>query len=355
MDTARGAHSVGAMKGPAYSAWRDWQDVLGPTALVAAAVLAANPHNSQAWTFRIAEDAIDLYADAGRSTGALDPLDRELHVGLGCALENLLLAAPANGYAPTLTLLPEPGHVAHVALAPGPEERSPLYAAIGHRHTDRSAFAARPVPADRLERMAALAEEGTRLLWISDTARVGRLMVDAARAVTRDEEQSRDSYRLLRSSRAEVERHKDGLTVDVMGMPALTTRLAKLLPATSRPRADAFWVRSTERTQTRTAAAYGFVVVPDAASDHDRLQGGRLLQRVHLWATADGLALGHMNQLTERADRERQLGLEPVFTSALRELVPDGWEALAAFRIGYARTRAGQRQSPRRPVAEVVR
>lgn len=355
MECRRGARSVGAMKGPAYTAWRQWQDASGPTALVAAAVLAANPHNSQAWTFRIADDTIDVFADLDRSTGALDPLNRELYVGLGCALENLLLAAPATGYAATLTLLPEPGHVAHVALTPGSVERSSLYEAIPHRHTDRSAFAERPVPPELLEQMAGLAEAGTRLVWASDTARVGRLLVDAARAVTRDEAQSRDSYRLFRSSNRDVQRHKDGLTLDVMGMPALTTALAKRLPATSRSKADAFWVKTTEQTQTRTAAAYGFVAVPDSASDRDRLNGGRLLQRVHLWATANGLALGHMNQLTERADRERQLGLEPVFANAVQGLTPDGWDVLATFRLGYARTRDGQRESPRRPAAEVAR
>jgi len=355
MERGRGAPSVGAMKGPAYTAWRQWQDTSGPSALVAAAVLAANPHNRQAWTFRIADDAIDVFADLNRSTGALDPLNRELYVGLGCALENLLLAAPANGYAATLTQLPEPGHVAHVTLAPGPVERSPLYEAIPHRHTDRSAFAERPVPAAVLAQLAALAQDGTRLVWAQDTAHVGRLLVDAARAVTRDEAQSRDSYRLLRSSNRDVQRHKDGLTLDVMGMPALTTRLAKLLPATSRPKADAFWIKTTERTQTRTAAAYGFVAVPDSADDRDRLSGGRLLQRIHLWATANGLALGHMNQLTERADRERQLGLEPVFTHAVERLTPNGWDVLATFRLGYARGRDGQRESPRRPAAEVSR
>src|ERR1700737_3776484 len=38
--------------GGAYDAWRDWQKGRGPLALVSAAVLAANPHNSQAWVFR---------------------------------------------------------------------------------------------------------------------------------------------------------------------------------------------------------------------------------------------------------------------------------------------------------------
>ena len=38
--------------------------------------------------------------------GALDLYLREQHIGLGCALENLMLAAAANGYNATATLLP---------------------------------------------------------------------------------------------------------------------------------------------------------------------------------------------------------------------------------------------------------
>ena len=70
---------------------------------------------------------------------------------------------------------------------------------------------------------------------------------------------------------------------------------------------------------TRTAAACGVVAVPDASSNGARLQGGRLLQRVHLSATANGLALQHMNQISERADREQQLGIDARFGRAAAE------------------------------------
>jgi hypothetical protein len=44
---------------------------------------------------------------------------------------------------------------------------------------------------------------------------------------------------------------------------------------------------------------------------------GRLLQRVHLAATANGLALQHMNQITERVDREASLGKPATFAPRL--------------------------------------
>lgn len=84
------------------------RDKDSPLALVRAAILAASPHNTQPWLFKITDFSIDLYLDSRRYPGALDPYLREEHIGMGCALENLMLAAPANGYAASTTLLPGP-------------------------------------------------------------------------------------------------------------------------------------------------------------------------------------------------------------------------------------------------------
>src|SRR5579864_8365958 len=87
----QGVFSTG--EGPAYEPWDDWRTATrGPVNLVRAAILAANPHNSQPWLFHVTQTQIDLYADFQRNIGAIDPFLREMHIGLGCALENLLLA-----------------------------------------------------------------------------------------------------------------------------------------------------------------------------------------------------------------------------------------------------------------------
>ena len=131
--------------------------------------------------------------------------------------------------------------------------------------------------------------------------------------------------------------------------------MAKLLPASDRRSGDEFWVDRTRTTHTRTAAAYGVVAVPDASDDADRLMGGRLLERVHLWTAGNGIALHHMNQMTERADRERQLRLPPRFGREVQALIPDGGgQPLVAFRVGYAKGDDGRRKSPRRPTEEVI-
>ncbi len=352
-----------AGRGDAFEAWDHWQDGAPPLALVSAAVLAASPHNSQAWTFHVTPTQIDLFADQTRSTGTLDPFDRELQVGLGCALENLLQASVAHGRRATVRTFPTPGspvHAATVTLVAGPGYRSPLYRAIPDRRTDRSAYTTRPVPPAARARIASLARDlpGVGLQWFTtdaDRNRVGTLMLEAAEAITGDQQQSRDSFRLFRSSWDEIQRHKDGLTLDAQGLSELTTAIGKLLPATTRPAGDRFWIDQTRDTQTPTAAAYGIVTVPDASDPAHRLNGGRLLQRIHLWTTANGIALQHMNQMTERVDRERQVG-RPVLTPRILGLLDEaGREPLVAFRVGYADGGDGRRKSPRRPANEVTR
>src|SRR5450432_1037546 len=78
--------------GDAYSPWQLWSAPAirnTPLALVAAAILAANPHDTQPWLFRITESAIEIFADLSRNLGAMDAFVREMHLGLGCAIQNL--------------------------------------------------------------------------------------------------------------------------------------------------------------------------------------------------------------------------------------------------------------------------
>ncbi len=343
--------------GAAFDPWRTWRDDPGPLGAVAAAILAANPHNSQPWTFGVSAAAIEVFADSSRGTGTIDPFRREQHVGLGCAIENLVLAAAVRGLGPRVTLLPAGpgGPVARVALAPSAARPSALHDVIADRHTHRGSFSATPIDAAAIGRLAP-DEPGIAVAWLTSAdqrAAMGALMVDAAVAITADDEQSRDAFAWFRSTDDAIQRHRDGLTLDGQDLRPLVRTLAKLSPATSRTTGDEFWVRQTREVHTATAAAYGVLLVADAASRPAQLAGGRALQRIHLAATRDGIALHHMNQITERVDRERQLGHASTFAERLRPLLPAGAEPLAAFRIGIADHPA--RRTPRRPVSAVVR
>ena len=348
--------------GAPYDPWSRWREDPSPLGAVGAAILAANPHNSQPWIFHVTDKAVDVFTDPTRGTGTLDPLGREHHVGMGCAVENLVLAAGARGYQATVTLLPEtgnPGHVATVALASANAATSPLYEAIGTRHSNRGPYTAAAVPAPVISALGAHATglDGVQIRWFTtaeEKVALSGLLMDAARAVTLDTQQSTDAFAWFRDNRDDIDRYRDGLTLDGQGLDTLTLTLGKLLPADSRTAGDAFWLTQTRTVHTRTAAAYGVVTVADPDDTKTRLAGGRLLQRVHLAATAAGLGLQHMNQITERIDRERTMRIPATFAPAFDALLAQpGRRPLVAFRIGYP-VRAA-RLSPRRALNAVTR
>ena len=348
--------------GRAYDPWTNWRE--DPTSLgtVAAAILAANPHNTQPWIFHVTADSIELYADPTRRAGTLDALDREHHIGLGCALENLVLAAAARGFLPAVTLLPDAAdatHVATVRLTTGSKVASALHDAIGDRHTNRGPYTSKAVRADDLTTLGTATAEldGVEVQWFTtpaDRAALGALIIDATTAIVDDVEQSKDSYAWLRMTRDQIDTHRDGLTLDTQGLSPLILAMAKILPATSRTAGDSFWLDQTRTVHTATAAAYGVITVADPADPALQLVGGRLLQRIHLAVTVTGLGLQHMNQITERIDRDTQLGRTSTFGPAMDAFVAQpGRHALSTFRLGHP-VRAG-RLSPRRPVSRVTR
>jgi len=63
--------------------------------LIRYATLAPNGHNTQAWLFRPGENRIAILPDFTRRTPVVDPDDHHVFVSLGCAAENLAIAAGA--------------------------------------------------------------------------------------------------------------------------------------------------------------------------------------------------------------------------------------------------------------------
>lgn len=356
----QGMFSAG--KGPAYEAWTNWLDAATPSErIVAAGILASNPHNSQPWIFQITGSSVDLFADPSRQIGVIDPFRREMYIGLGCALENMILAAEAEGFAATLKLMPNPAdetHAAHLELIPAAARPSDLYAAIPSRHTDRSAYdTARPVSPETLASMSQLVTgEDVRLFWFADEAareKFGQVAVAAAEALVADEQQSLDSHAWWRQDWSELQEKADGLTLDAQGLSPFITGVAKFMPDGSRQQNDQIFVKNMREVNVPTAAAFGILAVKDELDNMQRLACGRDWQRIHLWGATQGLAFQPLNQMCERVDRERQLVSQPVLGQAVRGLLGDDtWQAIMPFRLGYPTQTSSP--SPRRDLKQVL-
>ncbi len=336
-------------------------------ALVAAGVLAANPHNTQPWIFRVSDSRIDVYADTRRNLGSFDPYLREMHIGLGCAIENMVLAGPANGYA--VTAEPAPGSLLdienreapvaaatlHLVRAEG--EPDALYDAIPKRHTNRGPYEpARGFPA--LDALLSLRPDAdTKLILFpggDGKAALGDAIVAATAEIVADHEMIEDSHRWFRDGPDELARERSGLALDTAGLPPVILAGAKMLPALPAEQSHAAWLDQTRDTHVPSAALLGLIAVRERYARPQALGAGRLWQRVHLAASAAGLAMHPLNQPVETIDRERQRNGEPASEARLAAITgePD-WQPTFVFRGGY-----GKREAPasaRRGVEDVIR
>jgi hypothetical protein len=287
-----------------------------------------------------------------------------MHIGLGCAVENMTLAALPqvnliDGLLEPMANPIRPSLVATIELAPGPRRQNELYAAIPRRHTNRAAYErGRAIPAALLDPLRALAHEDPTLkLFLfsaeSDRRRLGELMVGATETIIADTTMVADSQRWFRQRRAEVEKFRDGPTLDAAGLSPLLTALAKIAPAPSPERNHRYWLDATRDVQVSSAPILALIAVEALYDKAQTIRAGRIWQRMHLFATAHGLAMQPINQPVELVDRQRQLAREPAAARALASLVGDTkWKPTFAFRIGFPTREVPA--SPRRDVRDVL-
>jgi len=270
----RGVGSV--FSGEAYAPWRGWEADAsdGIKRPLRAAILAANPHNTQPWLFKIAENEITIFADRGRNLGSFDPFRREMHLGIGAAVENLVLASRAFGLATqvtatTGTLSPSPDDApipaVHIALSPAPPNRDALVGAIAARHTSRGAYRAdQAIGGETLQHLSDLVtSEAVRVAYVQDREarrELGALIVEATERIITDPQMSADSARWFRGGRHDIAAHRDGITVDTAGLSPVMTVAAKLLPDADAATADRYWLATTRDSQVPTAPVLGVLL-----------------------------------------------------------------------------------------------
>jgi nitroreductase len=303
------------------------------------AILAPSTRNTQPWRFVVKANTVQLFADPERGQPVSDPDERELYISLGCALENLLVAAEHFGLRHEVTYFPESGNAelaASVAFAPGgtpsPARAGITVDAIVRRHNDNSVYRSTPVPDEVRRRLLGCRVEPELRLDLTDD-HFYRRWVDQLTV---------EADRLEFASPAFREELGYWIGQGVFGMPSVLSRLGRL--AVSRfdlgeP------VAKQDHKILEGAALLGLV---SATSDTDlaHVQTGQLFERVWLTATAMGVSVHPMSQ-TMRL---------PELRAEMSELLQTrGWMPQHLFRVGYSwKEGPPYHHTPRRPLGDVL-
>ena len=356
--------------GDAYAPWTTWDDpsLKGtPFALVAAAVLAANPHDTQPWLFRVADDAIEVYADASRNLGAMDPYLREMHLGLGCAVKNMTLSGPPNGYAVRVEAVPgaltdlvqrdRPVLAATLRLSKEqPGAADPLYRAIPERHTNHYSYdRSRLLDPEWMEfrpssrRRRRRARDSPRRRRRARPAGSGRDRRDPGDHRRRAHD--RRQRPLVPNIPSRNRRAQGRPDARGGGLSFLALTYARFFPVSAKTSHDA-WLSQTRDTQVGSAPVLGLIAVRDRYDRAQTIAAGRCWQRLHLDATPNGVALQPVNQPVEMIDRERQLGQVGEFARRITALTGSDSQATFSFRAGKC-SRSGV-SSLRRRLADAL-
>jgi nitroreductase len=301
------------------------------------AILAPSVRNTQPWAFSIQGSRVHLIADLRKTQPVADPDRRELYISIGCALENLLVAAEHFGFGHGIAYFPEreaSDLVATVTFEPGgtPSQAraGATLASILKRHNDDAVFRPAPVPEWLRTRLVACCTEPDLQILLTDD-RPFRRWIDALTLEADRAELASPGFR--RELKYWIEQ-------GVFGSPPMRERLRHAANA----RSDLTdHVARRDHAIVESAPLLGLICATgDTHLLHVRV--GQLFERLWLTGTAMGVSINPMSQ-TMRHPRLR---------AVVGELLPSpGWTPQHLFRVGFGSS-IGEQRTPRRPVDDVV-
>ena len=303
--------------------------------------LAPSIHNTQPWRWRVDGSTLDLRAERSRQLAVTDPVGRMLAISCGAALHHVRVALAAEGWAVTVTRLPDESDQDLLArlTVTGRIDVTPaamrLLQTARIRHTDRRPLSETPVEPAAIDSLrAACAAEGTRLHVLRPDAIVD-LAAAAARAQTIEE--------LDPSWRDELAYWAGGARDGGLGVPdevIPSTEPATTVPGRYFGRAGGLPVSSGHDTAATYAILYG-----DEDTHTAWLRAGEALSAVWLDAIEHDLALVPLSGAVEVIETRL----------ALRRMLADVGEPFLVLRLGLADPdHPGPSHTPRLPTDQVV-
>lgn len=297
--------------------------------MIGHATKAPSGHNTQPWSFKISESEIDIYPDFTRALPVVDPDNRELFVSLGCAVENLCIAASHKGYS-THVVVTGSG-VIKIMLSQGstPNEPSSLFPQIPIRQTNRSLYNGQIIPDDdiaSLESIDTEADVSVHFFRIGSPEYeiISNMVYRGNSLQLNNRAFKRELQHWMRYNKKHQDATYDGLSYAVFGAPNIPRFIAKPIISSI----------INEKSQNKTdrkkiASSSHFILLTTSDNTIEQwINLGRTLERILLKTTEMGIAHAYLNQPNESSE----LALE----MAQKLGIPNEYPTIL-IRVGYGK------------------
>lgn len=288
---------------------------------------APSGHNTQPWKFHITDDTITVVPNFEVALPVVDGNNRELFISLGCAVENLCIAASYFGYTTHIKECSIEAIILELTKN-NLSTKDLLFHQIEKRQTNRTIYNGNKISDGILQQLQSVPKENGVQFYFTE---IGTPLADTITGyiMKGNEIQMADIafknelLSWMRFNKKQVEATHDGLSYLVFGNPSLPGILA-------RPIVSLFLNPKVQNKSDRKkidSSSHFVVCTTQQDTIKEWINLGRTLQRILLKATEIGISYAFLNQPCEVA----------ALASDLQEKLPLNKEyPTLIMRIGYA-------------------
>ncbi len=298
--------------------------------LIKFASQAPSGHNTQPWKFKYDEKSVTISPDFTRALPIVDKDNHALYISLGCALENLMIAAKLYGFTTEVNL--ESGRSETNILielsAAGTPEKSDLFDYINKRQVTRIAYLPEKMSRDKVQLLFNDSmEPGISYKVFTEKEEIEALtkyIIEGSNLQFENKAFAKELASWIRFNRNSARKSGDGIWFSSMGFPGVPAWLGKLiiLNLISAKSEAKRW----KKTIHNSAGLVLFMVEKNNTENWINL--GRSFQRFGLRAASLNINHAHVNMPCEEISVREKL----IQHFQLNDLTP-----LLLIRFGYSK------------------
>lgn len=275
--------------------------------MVEQAIKAPSGHNTQPWLFLVNDASIGICPNYNKALPVVDADNRELFISLGCATENLCIAAAEKGYESKVTIAAN-GFISVSVTKSDTVSKNPLFAQIPLRQTNRSVYTGRKLTAGTsgLLKKVSLSHSTRMYMYANGSnefASIRELVAKGNTLQMQDKKFTGELKAWMRFNKKQSVSTHDGLSYAAFGAPNLPAFI-------SRPIIGSFL---TPEKQNRgdmakiDSASHTVLFTTQNNTKEEWINLGRDVQRFLLQTTALGIANAYINQPCELKELTEEL------------------------------------------------